>query len=209
MSIRLSTIALELDAFNLIERLPENPLVYIRGGEGLVGWGEALRIEASGTNRINELAAKWRELAETAVIDDQVKLPGTGLVAFGSIAFADASSATSALIVPKILLGVRDGRAWVTTVEIDAEGKPVSLENLGKFWGQDGAYSANQPVSLTAGAQSASGFKQSVERAVEAIGQEIGVVETVLTEVSAGLTNNDDILTLSEKVKFSCSLSKS
>ena len=47
MSIRLSTIALELDAFNLIERLPENPLVYIRGGEGLVGWGEALRIEAT------------------------------------------------------------------------------------------------------------------------------------------------------------------
>lgn len=37
--------------------------------------------------------------------------------------------------------------------------------------------------------------------AVEAIGQEIGVVETVLTEVSAGLTNNEDILTLSEKVK--------
>ncbi len=37
--------------------------------------------------------------------------------------------------------------------------------------------------------------------ALEAIGQEIGVVETVLTEVSAGLTNNEDILTLSEKVK--------
>ncbi len=37
--------------------------------------------------------------------------------------------------------------------------------------------------------------------AVEAIGQEIGVVETVLTEVSAGLANNEDILTLSEKVK--------
>jgi len=37
--------------------------------------------------------------------------------------------------------------------------------------------------------------------AVEAIGQEIAVVETVLTEVSAGLANNDDILTLSEKVK--------
>jgi len=37
--------------------------------------------------------------------------------------------------------------------------------------------------------------------AVEAIGQEIGVVETVLTEVSAGLTNKENILTLSEKVK--------
>jgi len=171
MSIRLSTVALDQAGFNLIDRLPGNPLAYIRGGEGLVGWGEALRIESRGENRIQDLATKWRELGANAVVDDQVKLPGTGLVAFGSIAFADSSSAASTLIVPRILLGVRDGRAWVTTVEIDAEGKPVSLENLGKFWGQDGAYSANQPVSLTAGAQSASGFKQSVERAVEAIGQ--------------------------------------
>jgi len=171
MSIRLSTVALEQAGFNLIDRLPENPLAYIRGGEGLVGWGEALRIEARGENRIQDLAIKWRELAANAVVDDQVKLPGTGLVAFGSIAFAESSSASSALIVPKILLGVRDGRAWVTTVEIDAKGKSVSLENSGKFWGQDGVYSANQPVSLTAGAQSASGFRQSVERAVAAIGQ--------------------------------------
>jgi len=37
--------------------------------------------------------------------------------------------------------------------------------------------------------------------AVEAIGLEIRVVETVLTEVSAGLTNKENILTLSEKVK--------
>jgi menaquinone-specific isochorismate synthase len=171
MSIRLSTVALEQAGFNLIDRLPENPLAYIRGGEGLVGWGEALRIEARGENRIQDLAIKWRELAANALVDDQVKLPGTGLVAFGSIAFADSSSAASALIVPRILLGVRDGRAWVTTVEIDAKGKSVSLENSGKFWGQDGVYSANQPVSLTAGAQSASGFKQSVELAVAAIAQ--------------------------------------
>jgi len=37
--------------------------------------------------------------------------------------------------------------------------------------------------------------------ALEAIGQEVAVVETVSTEVAAGLTNNEDILTLSEKVK--------
>ena len=37
--------------------------------------------------------------------------------------------------------------------------------------------------------------------ALEAIGQEIGVVETVSTEVAAGLANNEDILTLSDKVK--------
>lgn len=37
--------------------------------------------------------------------------------------------------------------------------------------------------------------------ALEAIGQEIAVVETVSTEVTAGLTNNEDILTLSGKIK--------
>jgi len=37
--------------------------------------------------------------------------------------------------------------------------------------------------------------------ALEAIGQEIAVVETVSTEVAAGLTNNEDVLTLSEKIK--------
>jgi len=37
--------------------------------------------------------------------------------------------------------------------------------------------------------------------ALEAIGQEIAVVETVNTEVTAGLANNEDVLTLSEKIK--------
>jgi len=37
--------------------------------------------------------------------------------------------------------------------------------------------------------------------ALEAIGQEIAVVEAVSAEVSAGLASNGDILTLSEKVK--------
>ena len=37
--------------------------------------------------------------------------------------------------------------------------------------------------------------------ALEAIGQEIAVVETVSTEVAAGVANNEDILTLSDKIK--------
>jgi hypothetical protein len=37
--------------------------------------------------------------------------------------------------------------------------------------------------------------------ALEAIGQEIAVVETTMNEVSAGLAANEDILTLSDKVK--------
>jgi menaquinone-specific isochorismate synthase len=167
MSIRLSTIALELGSFDLINRLPENPMAYIRGGQGLVGWGEALRIEARGENRIQELATKWRELATSANVEDQLKLPGTGLVAFGSIAFADESSATSVLIVPRILLGVRDGRAWLTTVETEAN--PESTEAVEDFWLKDAEYGSNPPVQFGSGAQTAEGFKRSVEAAVAAI----------------------------------------
>jgi menaquinone-specific isochorismate synthase len=178
MSLRLSTIALEGDAFKLIDRLPKNPLAYIRGGEGLVGWGEALRIDAYGANRIQDLASKWRELAATSTVDDQVKLPGTGLVAFGSIAFADDSAAASSLIVPKVLLGVRDGRVWLTTVEIDADGHTLSQDGADKFWNQDGVYAPNSPVALNAGSQSAAGFKSSVEQAVAAINE--GSLEKVV-----------------------------
>lgn len=167
MSIRLSTIPLELGSFDLINRLPENPMAYIRGGQGLVGWGEALRIEARGENRIQELATKWRELAASANVEDLVKLPGTGLVAFGSIAFAADSAATSVLIVPKILLGVRDGRAWLTTVETEAN--TASTEVVEDFWLNDAEYGANSPVLFGSGAQTSEGFKRSVEDAVAAI----------------------------------------
>lgn len=45
--------------------------------------------------------------------------------------------------------------------------------------------------------------------ALEAIGQEISAVETVASEVSSGLENNADILTLSEKVKPALEKAKS
>jgi menaquinone-specific isochorismate synthase len=169
MPLRLSTIPLDGAGLSLLAHLPENPLVYVRGGDGLVGWGEAVRIEARGPHRIQELSAKWRDLAASAEVDDQVKLPGSGLVAFGSIAFADSSAASSALIVPKVLLGLRDGRAWLTTVELDAEGKSVDVSGADKFWKTATACVSNTAVALSAGAQSASAFKTSVEKGVAAI----------------------------------------
>ncbi len=166
MSIRLSTVAVDASDFKILDHLPENPMVYIRAGEGLVGWGEAVRLEATGPNRIEELAKQWRGLSVSATIDDQVNLPGTGLVAFGSMAFADNSSAVSALVVPQVLLGVRDGRVWVTVVEsIDGNALPAAP----KFWSNPGKYAENAPVAFVAGKQSADGFKDAVNLAVAAI----------------------------------------
>lgn len=90
----------------------------MRRGDGLIGIGELLRIETSGAHRIADAAREWTALAERAEIDDRVGLPGTGLVAFGAFAFADASAATSVLVVPELVLGRREGRAWVTRISL-------------------------------------------------------------------------------------------
>jgi len=167
MSLRLTTVALEGTNLELIDHLPKNPLAYIRGGQGLIGWGETLRIEAHGPDRIERLATQWRAVAATALVEDAVKLPGTGLVAFGSIAFADDSETKSALIVPKIILGLRDGRAWLTTITNSESSQTAAGPE--EFWKTPTTYSANSAVHFNQGAQSASGFKQSVIDAVSAI----------------------------------------
>ncbi len=97
---------------------PRHPLLWMRRGEGIVGLGEAVRIETSGPNRIEDAAEVWSSLTADADVDDRVGLPGTGLVAFGAFAFADDSASTSVLVVPELVLGRRDGRAWVTRVAL-------------------------------------------------------------------------------------------
>ncbi|QNE37672.1 isochorismate synthase [Leifsonia shinshuensis] len=92
------------------------PLVWIRKGEGIAGIGEALRLEFRGPERIRQASAAWRATVQAATITDSVRTPGTGLVAFGTFAFDDESSATSVLIVPEIVLGRRGGRSWITRI---------------------------------------------------------------------------------------------
>ena len=103
----------------LIQRAdPRHPLLWMRRGEGIVGLGETLRIETSGSDRVVDAAAAWTSLAADADVDDRVGLPGTGLVAFGAFAFADESESTSVLVVPELVLGIREGRAWVTRIAL-------------------------------------------------------------------------------------------
>jgi len=129
--LRVRTVAVDETA-PLVPRLdPRHPLLWMRRGEGLIGIGEALRIETSGATRIEDAASAWRAVAAAADVDDRVGLPGSGLVAFGAIAFADESAATSVLVVPEIVLGRRDGRAWVTRIErADAASEPPAPVEL-------------------------------------------------------------------------------
>lgn len=116
------TVAVDV-AGDLLAYLPaptvDAPLVWVHRGEGLVGWGEALRVEVAGPGRFADASAAWTALASTAVVRDDVALPGTGPVAFVSFSFADDSAAGGVLVVPRVVVGRRDGTTWVTTLSTD------------------------------------------------------------------------------------------
>ncbi len=102
----------------LLELLPrEDALAWVRRGEGLVGWGVAAAIHTKGAGRFADARAWWKTLTGDAVVRDEVQQPGTGLVSFGSFAFADEPG-ESILVVPEVVVGRRGKTTWVTTVNV-------------------------------------------------------------------------------------------
>jgi menaquinone-specific isochorismate synthase len=103
----------------LVDLLPDAaaPVAWVRRGDGLVGWGEALRFTTSGSGRFTEAEERCRAALSTAVVRDEVGLPGSGPVAFGSFAFSDDAGTSSVVVVPRVVVGRRGGRAWITTIE--------------------------------------------------------------------------------------------
>ncbi len=109
------------DPGDLVDLLPgDAPLAWVRRGEGLVGWGVAARTEVGGPDRIEQAAGWWAAVARAALVRDEVRVPGSGLVALAAFTFADSSAESSVLVVPRVLVGhrVHAGRPvwWVTTV---------------------------------------------------------------------------------------------
>ncbi len=105
------------DPGDLLTRLPgPDALAWVRRGDGLVGWGTAARITLPAGQDRFVAGEKWlSELFDAARVEDEVALPGSGAVAFGSFTF-DPVSDGSVLVVPRTVLGRRNGTAWLTTI---------------------------------------------------------------------------------------------
>ncbi|MGY1834245.1 isochorismate synthase MenF [Blastococcus sp. SYSU DS0510] len=104
------------DAGELLDLLPAGGgLSWVRRGEGLVGWGEAARLEVSGRGALAEAADWWEEYSAGLEVSDDLGVPGSGPVLFGSIAF-DPVAGTSVFVVPEVVVGRRHGVGWVTAI---------------------------------------------------------------------------------------------
>jgi menaquinone-specific isochorismate synthase len=103
------------DPVRLLDLLPDRDgaLAWVHGEEGLVGWGEVARLDTAGPARFRDADRWWRSFAARLSVDDEVGLPGTGPVAFASFTFADDAPG-SVVIVPRVVVGRRDGVAWIT-----------------------------------------------------------------------------------------------
>jgi len=144
----------------LLHTAPNAPLVWQRRGDGFVGAGTRHTVELQGPVADLSLGERWREFAATAVVDDEVGLPGTGLVAFGALAF-DGAAASSTLVVPDRVIGRRGGRAWITRIRREDEDWPESPSprQYGPHWS----------ATVGPGIQSPERYQDAVRGALAAI----------------------------------------
>ena len=104
------------DPGSLVSLLPpDSPLAWLHRGDGLVAWGETARFESHGPDRFMAAEQWWLDVAGRCVVRDKADVPGSGLIAFGSFAYAD-SPGRSVLVVPEVVVGRRGKVTWVTTI---------------------------------------------------------------------------------------------
>ena len=141
---------------------PASPAFWSRRGDALAACGESMALTRIGPGF--DLGAQWRALVAKATIDDPVRLPGTGLIAFGALAFDPRSDTPSTFSVPSVVVGRRGSRSWLTRIGLAddvADGDPVLPDRApyGAYW------SAN----LGPGALNPSDYQAAVRGGLDAI----------------------------------------
>ena len=161
----------------------DEPMAWLRRGEGMVAWGVAARCRTSGPDRFADATDWWQQVCDSAVVRDEVQTPGSGLVSFGSFGFAD-DPGDSVMVVPRVLVGTRRGRAWVTVIGQD------ELAGMPDLTPQP-APPAPRNVTFADGAMSGAAWETVVADAVARIGS--GELEKVVLARDLVATADADI----------------
>jgi len=178
----------------------ENPLLWWRRGVGMVGFGTAASLEFSGPGRIAAANTAWSSLVDSSTVQNAVGLPGTGLIAWGTFAFRSSSSFVSRLIVPRYVVGTREGVGWFTRNRLSSEQAdaltPASATALLAeltATTQAASSSSRTAVTFSAGQLSEAEFSTAVSQAVARI--EAGEVDKVVLarDITGTLTGSHNL----------------
>lgn len=145
---------------------------WLREGDGLIGWGRAATCLSSGVDRFEQAEAWWDAVRSIAQVHDDVLIPGTGLVAFGSFSFAAESADQSRLVVPQVLIGRRRGRTWRTTITDATNAAQTTMTPISVPTNQTGS------ITIVEGSVSAVQWPAVIAKAIAAISA--GDVEKVV-----------------------------
>jgi menaquinone-specific isochorismate synthase len=139
------------------ENLGENPVLtsvaneldltttWIRSGDGLIGFGEYKKIELTGEDRFEKAKSWWQIQLSEFKIQNNVHGSGTGPILFGSFSFDPNEK--SILVIPKIILGKKAGKSWVTWIGDNTQPNFSTLSKSlpsGEITWSDGALSESQ-----------------------------------------------------------------
>jgi menaquinone-specific isochorismate synthase len=142
----------------LLQLLPEGEqFSWVRGGEGLVGWGEYASIRVSGKDRFDQVRTWWHQQLETFSISNSVHGSGTGPVLFTSFSFD--RNEESVAIIPQVIVGRKGDNSWITWIGDIAQPKlPEAAPSY-----------TSQHFTWGAGTLSESQWKERVSRAISQI----------------------------------------
>ncbi|MBU3646074.1 MAG: isochorismate synthase, partial [Candidatus Nanopelagicaceae bacterium] len=147
---------------------------WVRGGDGLIGFGIYKSFVVKGANRFEQARLWWREQVNGLDIHNNVHGTGTGPILFTSFSFDEAEE--SVLIIPKVVVGQRNGKSWITW--IGATPQPALQRSETK----------SVPLNLTWSGSNGDVWQDRVARAVEKIKND-SLEKVVLARFVTGTTS--------------------
>jgi menaquinone-specific isochorismate synthase len=104
----------------LLDLLPKGEnFSWVRGGDGVVGWGVHASTTVKGPNRFNEARTWCHSQLEKFAITNNVQGSATGPILFTSFSFSPDEE--SVLVIPKVIVGMNSGISWITWVGSDSQ----------------------------------------------------------------------------------------
>ena len=125
------------DHLPLLDLLPDSDLVtWVRNGEGLIGWGIHAKTTVTGPKRFADARKWWDQQLDKLEINNSIHLPGTGPILFTSFSFDEAEE--SELVIPKVIVGMRGDKSWITWFGDGAQPKliteKITFKNSNVIW---------------------------------------------------------------------------